>query len=57
MHDIISALSIIPPGESLPEFYNQALNLQNTIMYSKAAVPPAHLIARFIDQHMTRVEI
>ena len=56
VHDQISALSIIP-GESLPEFYNRALDLQNTIVYSKAAVPPTRLIARFIDQLMLCAEI
>jgi hypothetical protein len=53
---ILSALSIIP-GESLPEFYNKALDLQNTIVYSKAAVPLTRLIIQFIDQLMTCVEI
>ena len=56
VHDLISALSIIP-GESLPEFYNRALDLQNTIVYSKAAVPPTRLITRFVDQLMTCPEI
>jgi hypothetical protein len=56
VHDQISALLIIP-GESLLEFYNRALDLQNTIVYSKAAVPPTRLIARFIDQLMLCAEI
>jgi hypothetical protein len=56
IYDIISALSIIP-GESLPKFYNHALDLQNTTLYSKAAVPPTRLIACFIDQLMTCAEI
>jgi hypothetical protein len=56
VHDQISALLVIP-GESLPEFYNQALDLQNMIIYSKAAVPPRRLIARFIDQRMLCAEI
>jgi hypothetical protein len=51
VHDLVSALSIFP-NETLPEFYNRALNLQNTIVYSQAAVPPTRLITRFIDQLM-----
>eukprot|EP00978_Attheya_sp_CCMP212_P017444 scaffold46451_cov28-Attheya_sp.AAC.2 len=34
------------------EFYNRALNLQNTIVYSQAAVPPTRLITWFINQLM-----
>eukprot|EP00978_Attheya_sp_CCMP212_P044708 scaffold319368_cov33-Attheya_sp.AAC.1 len=51
VHDLVSALSIFP-NETLPEFYNRALDLQNTIVYSQAAVPPTRLITRFIDQLM-----
>jgi hypothetical protein len=51
VHDLVSALSIFP-NETLPEFYNCALNFQNTIVYSQAAVPPTRLITRFIDQLM-----
>eukprot|EP00978_Attheya_sp_CCMP212_P004292 scaffold9389_cov63-Attheya_sp.AAC.5 len=31
VHDLVLALSIFP-NETLPEFYNHALNLQNTIL-------------------------
>eukprot|EP00978_Attheya_sp_CCMP212_P003567 scaffold7481_cov42-Attheya_sp.AAC.1 len=51
VHDLVSTLSIFP-NETLPEFYNRALNLQNTIIYSQAAIPPTRLITRFIDQLM-----
>jgi hypothetical protein len=53
VHDIISALFIFP-NETLPEFYNHALNLQklNTVIYSQAFIPPTHLITQFIDQLM-----
>eukprot|EP00978_Attheya_sp_CCMP212_P033741 scaffold137740_cov50-Attheya_sp.AAC.2 len=52
VHDLISALTIIP-HEMLPEFYNHVLNLQNTIIYSQASVPPTCLMSRFINQLMT----
>eukprot|EP00978_Attheya_sp_CCMP212_P004876 scaffold10691_cov46-Attheya_sp.AAC.2 len=39
-------------GDIDAKFYNRALNLQNTIVYSQAAVPPTRLITRFIDQLM-----
>eukprot|EP00978_Attheya_sp_CCMP212_P014911 scaffold38284_cov27-Attheya_sp.AAC.1 len=44
VHDLISAALSIFLNETLPEFYNRALNLQNTIVYSQAAVPPTRLI-------------
>eukprot|EP00978_Attheya_sp_CCMP212_P032209 scaffold124466_cov30-Attheya_sp.AAC.2 len=56
VHDLISEL-IIKNHESLPEFYNRALNLHNTIHYSQAAVPPTRLLGRFIDQLMKCPEI
>eukprot|EP00978_Attheya_sp_CCMP212_P006871 scaffold16028_cov47-Attheya_sp.AAC.1 len=51
VHDLVSALSIFR-NKTLPEFYNRALNLQNTIVYSQVAVPPTRLITWFIDQLM-----
>eukprot|EP00978_Attheya_sp_CCMP212_P016074 scaffold41833_cov35-Attheya_sp.AAC.2 len=51
VHDLISAL-IIKNHETLPEFYNRALNSKNTIHYSQAAVPPIRLLGQFIDQLM-----
>jgi len=56
VHDLISALTI-KNHETLPEFYNRALNLNNTIHYSQAAVPPTRLLGRFIDQLMKCQEI
>ena len=47
----------IKPNETLPEFYNRTLNLKNTILYSRASVPPTRLLSRFIDQLMTCPEI
>jgi hypothetical protein len=52
VHDLISILSIFLK-KTLPEFYNRALNLQNTIVYSQASVPPTRLLVLwFIDQLM-----
>eukprot|EP00978_Attheya_sp_CCMP212_P001947 scaffold4051_cov52-Attheya_sp.AAC.1 len=51
VQDLFSALSIFL-HETLPEFYNHALNLQNTIIYSQVDVPPTRRITWFIDQLM-----